>query len=228
MPKSKTSLPLLLVALLAACASQKMQSPEESGPYMTSREFASGIAMPAFDMVTTLGAFYCKERTAPASAEALAAFAGNQNWSQLRSSELSETSEEIAWKATLASPSSLSEKGEIATSWRFLLKKPATDECALRLTIIPESRVCLKDPPVASDSDLRAADLFVDLALRAVTKAAKAPPPASVSRTTPQTFFFCFGPPMTLPVAIDREGATDRSLNNETKTRLRELLRRSP
>src|SRR5215467_14277157 len=115
MPNSKSSLSLLLLALLAACASTKGRPPEEPGPYMTTRDFASGIAMPAFDMLTTLGAFYCKERTAPGSAEALAAFAGKQSWSQLRSSDLSETSEEIVWKATLASPSSLNENAEIAT-----------------------------------------------------------------------------------------------------------------
>jgi len=228
MPNSKSSLSLLLLALLAACASQKVMPPEESGPYMTSREFASGIAKPAFEMLTSLGSFYCKERTAPPSAEALAAFAGNQVWSQLRSSDLSETSEEIVWKATLASPSSLSEKGEVATSWRFLLKKPATDECALRLAIIPESRVCLKDPPAASDPDFWAADLLVDLALRAMTNAVKAPPSVSVSRTTPQALVFCLGPPMAIPVAIDRGGAADPPLKNDVKKRLEGLLRRQP
>jgi len=225
MPNSKCSWLPVLLALLGACTSTKAPAPEESGPTMTTREFATGVAMPAFDMLVTLGAYYCKEGVAPESEEVLAASAGKHRWS--RSSDLSETPEEVIWKATLASPSSLSESGEIATSWRFAFKKPGADECSLRPTITAESRICLKGEPPGSDPDLWAAALFVDIALRTLSKAAKAPPP--VSRAAPQALPtpFCFGPSMIFPVAIDRGGGVDQPQVNEMmKKKLEGLLRR--
>jgi hypothetical protein len=175
--------------------------------------------MPAFDLFTTLGAFYCEVRRAPANQQALAAFAEKRGkigvWKQLRESDLSETAEEIVWRVSIVAPSSLSANGEIATSWRFALKKPRTEQCSLQFTIAPESRFCVRGE---RDPNLWAVELFVDLSLVLLSKASKTPAPPSVSGSPPADL--CFDPSLVRSRTNEEAVTTER-----LKKKLEEILR---
>ena len=142
---------LALIVHLAGCTSAPALRPVEPVAGITYKDFAENIAVPALELMAAISAFHAANHQIPADREALAAFASRNGapvrWERFSRFEMANSSEGSALHVSITSPSSLSETGEIRTSWRLFFTVDAATPKKLHVSVSPQSSFCLSPSP---------------------------------------------------------------------------------
>lgn len=126
---------------LVGCAAGKNQPSIPAPVHATDKEFAEGIVQPLFKFMTLLSAYYVQEGKTPRDKDDLSAFAAKAgdsiNWQPFRQLKFSNEYDEPTVHVLVVSPSSLSDTGEVVTSWRLALNQTSADPKSLVFRVAP-------------------------------------------------------------------------------------------
>lgn len=207
---ARLALLVVLGALLPGCVTDQSQTTAPSYVHTTGAEFADGVVRPLVELMALVSAFYVAEEKPPEDRDALAAFAARTGKSidgqRFRRLEFSEVADRPVVRVLVESPSSLSDTGQIVTSWSLWLDKSRTRADSAAFAVDSESHICIEWEPSALDSKTKS---FLELVIDHLAK-------RPVSRQ------ICVGP------SRPRTTGADERIKQKLEERLDEIRRRQP
>jgi hypothetical protein len=181
MIKKHTAYILAIAFLLSGCVTKNASTEIEPPIRMNHQEFVSGVAYPAFHLLTAIGVYYVQEGTIPDRGRLQnysSKFREPIDWQRFGRLEVSEANEEIIVHVDI---NSLSRSEQVISSWKFYIKKTNQMAQSMQFSVSPQSLLCVQGERTASDVVV---DVFLAVAVSYLTK-------TTVSMPSPG---FCFHP----------------------------------